>query len=159
MYWTLESLLKRRLNVTYRISKESTNIGYDKYGLQPAKHIPLRPLAIHYIYIYMDRHMLPWTPVHILAKNEQKQKRSHRWGGFVTVDLRLLGIISSTRMMLYLRKDTTSQVKMTDMEHAVETMDIPLFPSTIMNTVFGHYFGTAENIGLNSKPVLISSKE
>ena len=45
-----------------------------------------------------------------------------------------------------------SQVEMTDIEHAVDIMDVSMFPSTIMNIVFGHrYFGTVENSGLNSK--------
>ena len=51
-----------------------------------------------------------------------------------------------------------SQVKMTDIEHAVDIMDVSMFPSTIMNIVFGHrYFWTVENSWLNSKLEQISS--
>ena len=53
-----------------------------------------------------------------------------------------------------------SQVKMTDIEHAVDIMDVSMFPSTMMNIVFGHrYFGTVENSGLISKSDLMSSKK
>ena len=53
-----------------------------------------------------------------------------------------------------------SQVEMTDIEHAVDIMDISMLPSTMMNIVFGHrYFGTVENSGLNSKSGRISSKK
>ena len=54
-----------------------------------------------------------------------------------------------------------SQVKMTDIEHAVDIMDVSMLPSAIMNIVFGHrYFGTVENGGLNSKKSgLISSRK
>jgi hypothetical protein len=53
-----------------------------------------------------------------------------------------------------------SQMKITDIEHAVDIMDVSMFPSTIMNIVFGHrYFGTIKNSGLNSKSGLISSNK
>ena len=49
---------------------------------------------------------------------------------------------------------------MTDVEHAVDIMDVSMFPSTIMNIVFGHrYFGTVKNSRLNSKSGPISSKK
>jgi hypothetical protein len=69
-------------------------------------------------------------------------------------------MLNSTEM-LCLKKDTMSQVKMTDIKHAVDIMDVSMLPSTIMNIVFGHrYFGTIENSGLNSKKSgLISSRK
>jgi hypothetical protein len=49
---------------------------------------------------------------------------------------------------------------MTDIEHAVDIVNISMLPSTIMNIVFGHrYFGTVENSGLNSKSGRISGKK
>lgn len=53
-----------------------------------------------------------------------------------------------------------TQVKKTDIEHAVDIMDVSMFPSTIVNIVFGHrYFGTIENSRLNSKSGLINRKK
>ena len=52
-----------------------------------------------------------------------------------------------------------SQVKMTDIEHAVDIMDVSMLPSTVMDIVFGHrYFRTVENSRLNLKSGLKSSK-
>ena len=68
-------------------------------------------------------------------------------------------MLNSTRM-LSLRKDTMSQMKITDIEHAIDIMDVSMFPSTIMHIVFGHrYFGTVKDSGLISKSGMISSNK
>ena len=68
-------------------------------------------------------------------------------------------MLNSTRM-LSLRNNIMSQMKMTDIKHAVDIMDVSMFPSTIMNIVFGHrYLGTVKDSGLISKSGMKSSNE